>query len=61
MIKTQLVNKESGKVVKTKLFSREHILQVFWDKLMDHNQKRYNRGLSDRLALVVYWDRDAEA
>ena len=55
MIRTELVNKTTGKVIKVKFFSREHLLQVFWDRLMDHNQKRYNRGLSDRLILLVDW------
>lgn len=56
MIRTELVNKETGDIVKVKFFSREHLLQVFWDKLMDHNEKRYSRGLSERLTLLVYWE-----
>jgi len=56
MIRTELVNKETGDVLTVKNFSREHLLQVFWDKLIDHNQKRYSRGLRERLVLLVYWE-----
>ena len=56
MIRTELVNKETGSVLAVKSFSREHLLQVFWDKLIDHNYCRHSRGLQVRLALLVYWE-----